>query len=157
MRQKNMMCQICSRLWVLLSSDRYKSWSAQPLKLFILHHAWEEDIKSWTYLGLCRSLSVLWGYFYIHWGQWQGSRCLLWVHRQECWTAPRNREEVLLEADSKYRAQGQAGTHLLQLQLLCACKQYSWGTEVLGIQISLGLSKPSSQWYRGTQLTAFWD
>lgn len=60
-----------------LKAGQHSLWS-----LSSWHHAWEEDIKGGTYMGLWRLSSVLWGYFYIGWGQWQGSRCLLWVHRQ---------------------------------------------------------------------------
>lgn len=97
MRQKNMMCQICASLWGLVQTDlkagQHSLWSFSSW-----HHAWEEDRKSWTYVGLCRSLSVLWGYYYIHWGQWQGSPCHLWVHSQGVLNCTQKQGEVLLES-----------------------------------------------------------
>lgn len=65
----------------LLQSD-LKASQHSPWSLSSWHHTWKGDIKSATYTGFCRLLSVLWGYPYAHWGQWRGSRCLLWAPRQ---------------------------------------------------------------------------
>lgn len=49
---------------------------------------------------------------------------------------PKTGKKHAWKADRMCRAQGQAGTHLLQLQLLGDCKQYSCTTEASGVQVS---------------------